>query len=110
MFCYVPTFCDSLQRYDATEIFGKTLLRSVFKYHRKQILDQFHRDRESIPLERRKLLLTNFPPFLNKLDVEIATIKSPIWDPHFKMSSIPFSNLDEKKKGIYFNIHNIKVV
>lgn len=101
MFCYVPTFCDSFQRYETTEIFGKTLLRSVFKFHRKQILDQFHRDRESIPVERRKLLLTNFPPFLNQLDVELSVTRSPIWDPHFKMNSIPFSNLDSKTKGLF---------
>lgn len=104
MFCYAPIFCDSFQRYDMTEIFGKTLLRAVFKYHRKQILDQFHRDRESIPVERRKLLLTNFPPFLNQLDGEISFTKSPIWDVHFKMNSIPFTTLDSKFKGKFWPV------
>lgn len=99
VFCHVPTFCDSLQHYDVTEIFGKTLIRAVFKYHKRQILDQFHRDRDSIPVERRKLLLSNFPPFLNHLDEEVSVTRSPIWDVHFKMNSIPFSTLDSKLKG-----------
>ncbi|KAJ8950083.1 hypothetical protein NQ318_017808 [Aromia moschata] len=93
IFCHVPTFCDSLQHFDTTMIFGRTLLRAMFKYIRKQIMDQFHRERDSMPQERRILLLTNFPTFLNQLDEEIYAANSPIWDPDFKPHSIQFQTL-----------------
>ncbi|XP_076270136.1 gcn5 acetyltransferase isoform X2 [Rhynchophorus ferrugineus] len=84
VFCYVPTFCDSLPHYETTQIFGRTLLRAVFKYVRKQILDQFHLERDKMTAERKVMLLNNFPPFLNQLDEEIYSPNSPIWDVDFK--------------------------
>ncbi|XP_072393674.1 histone acetyltransferase KAT2A-like [Diabrotica undecimpunctata] len=93
VFCYVPTFCDSLQHFDTTMVFGRTLLRAVFKYIRKQIMDQFYKERDTMPPERRQLLLTNFPPFLNQLDEEIYAAHSPIWDPEFKATSLHFQSL-----------------
>ncbi|CAH1105077.1 unnamed protein product, partial [Psylliodes chrysocephalus] len=93
VFCYVPTFCDSLQHFDTTMVFGRTLLRAVFKYIRKQIMDQFYRERDTMPPDRRQLLLTNFPPFLNQLDEEIYASNSPIWDPDFKATSVHFQSL-----------------
>ena len=30
-YCHVPAFCDSLQHYDTSLIFGKTLIKSVFQ-------------------------------------------------------------------------------
>nr|XP_023019465.1 histone acetyltransferase KAT2A [Leptinotarsa decemlineata] len=93
VFCYVPTFCDSLQHFDTTMVFGRTLLRAIFKYIRKQIMDQFHRERETMPQDRRVMLLTNFPPFLNQLDEEIFASNSPIWDPEFKSQSLHFQSL-----------------
>uniref|UniRef100_A0A8D3CU78 histone acetyltransferase n=1 Tax=Scophthalmus maximus TaxID=52904 RepID=A0A8D3CU78_SCOMX len=41
-YCNVPQFCDSLPRYETTQIFGRTLLRSVFTVMRKQLLEQIH--------------------------------------------------------------------
>ncbi|CAH1117979.1 unnamed protein product [Phaedon cochleariae] len=93
VFCYVPTFCDSLQHHDTTMVFGRTLLRAVFKYIRKQIMDQFHRERDTMSADRRVMLLTNFPPFLNQLDEEIYATNSPIWDPNFKAQSVHFQSL-----------------
>ncbi|XP_028147187.1 histone acetyltransferase KAT2A isoform X2 [Diabrotica virgifera virgifera] len=93
VFCYVPTFCDSLPHFDTTMVFGRTLLRAVFKYIRKQIMDQFYRERDTMPPDRRQLLLTNFPPFLNHLDEEIYASNSPIWDPEFKATSLHFQSL-----------------
>jgi histone acetyltransferase len=94
VFCNVPTFCDSLKHYDTTMVFGRTLLRAVFKYMRKQIMDQFNRERDKMPQERRVMLLTHFPPFLNQLDEEIYAHESPIWDPEFKQGpSVHFQPL-----------------
>ncbi|RZB39129.1 histone acetyltransferase KAT2A [Asbolus verrucosus] len=100
VFCNVPTFCDSLKHYDTTMVFGRTLLRAVFKYMRKQIMDQFHRERDKMPQERRVMLLTHFPPFLNQLDEEIYAQESPIWDPEFKHGpSVHFQSLLESAKS-----------
>ncbi|XP_060516786.1 histone acetyltransferase KAT2B [Cylas formicarius] len=97
VFCYIPTFCDSLQHYDTTQVFGRTLLRAVFKYFKKQIMDQFHKDRDTIPSEQKVMLLNNFPPFLNQLDEEIYAQNSPIWDVEFKAHSIPYLLVDPSK-------------
>lgn len=100
MFCYIPTFCDSLQRYDTTDVFGRTLLRIVLKYLRKQITEWFHKESYSIPSQRRSVLSTNFPHFLNQLDEEVSDEKSPIWDVNFKMQVLPNQILtDPKLKG-----------
>uniref|UniRef100_A0A8B9J5G6 histone acetyltransferase n=1 Tax=Astyanax mexicanus TaxID=7994 RepID=A0A8B9J5G6_ASTMX len=45
-YCNVPQFCDSLPRYEATQIFGRTLLRSVFTVMRKQLLEQKRKSSE----------------------------------------------------------------
>ncbi|XP_057653056.1 histone acetyltransferase KAT2A isoform X2 [Diorhabda carinulata] len=100
VFCYVPTFCDSLQHFDTTMVFGRTLLRAIFKYIRKQIMDQFYRERDTMPSDRRQFLLTNFPPFLSQLDEEIYASNSPIWDPDFKSTSLHFQSLlDSRLRG-----------
>ncbi|KAG5889323.1 hypothetical protein JTB14_027471 [Gonioctena quinquepunctata] len=56
-------------------------------------MDQFHRERDTMPQDRRVMLLTNFPPFLNHLDEEIYSSNSPIWDPEFKAQSLHFQSL-----------------
>lgn len=58
-YCNVPQFCDSLPRYETTQIFGRTLLRSVFTVMRKQLLEQARQ--EKLPPEKRTLILTHFP-------------------------------------------------
>ncbi|XP_044266959.1 histone acetyltransferase KAT2A isoform X2 [Tribolium madens] len=100
VFCNVPTFCDSLKHYDTTMVFGRTLLRAVFNYMRKQIMDQFNRERDKMPQERRVMLLTHFPPFLKTLNEEIYAQDSPIWDPEFKQGPPQhFQNLFESGKN-----------
>lgn len=104
VFCHVPAFCDSLKHYDTTAVFGKTLLRAVFRYVKKLMMDQFHQERDRMSMERRVciqvdrnkvqgfeivdwfqvLVLTHFPPFLNHMEEEIYAASSPIWDPEFK--------------------------
>lgn len=64
MFCYVPTFCDSLPHYDTPVVFGKTLLQAVFKPLCKGLMDKCHNDRDKITPERRVLLLTHFPKYV----------------------------------------------
>ncbi|XP_066149368.1 histone acetyltransferase KAT2A [Euwallacea fornicatus] len=90
VFCEIPKFCDSLPHYETTQVFGKRLLRAVFKYIRKQMMDQFHKERDTMTFERKIMLLNNFPPFLNQLEEEIYSPNSPIWDPEFKAQPITF--------------------
>lgn len=97
MFCYIPTFCDSLQRYDTTDVFGRTLLRFLLKYIRKPIIEWFHKGRNNLPLQRSALLSTNFPLFLNQLDEEVCEEMSPIWDVNFKMQLFPMQTLEDPK-------------
>ncbi|XP_050309764.1 histone acetyltransferase KAT2A [Anthonomus grandis grandis] len=90
MFCYVPSFCDSLPHYDTVDVFGRRLLKSVFKYIRKQMMDQFYLEKETMTPERRVMLLNNFPPFLNQLEEEIYSPNSAIWDPDFVAQPVSF--------------------
>ncbi|GAB6030513.1 Histone acetyltransferase kat2b [Chamberlinius hualienensis] len=86
-YCHVPAFCDSLQHFDTTHIFGRTLLRSVFQTMRRQLLDKFRTEKDRMPPEKRSLVLTHFPRFLSMLEEEVYGANSPIWDPDFKQSS-----------------------
>lgn len=62
-YCNVPQFCDSLPRYETTQIFGRTLLRSVFTVMRKQLLEQARQEKDKLPPEKRTLILTHFPKY-----------------------------------------------
>ena len=64
-YCHVPSNCDSLPKYDTTQIFGRTLLKSVFQTMRKQLLDKFKAEKEKMPPEKRTLVLTHFPKYVH---------------------------------------------
>ncbi|XP_061123468.1 histone acetyltransferase KAT2B isoform X5 [Syngnathus typhle] len=83
--CYsnVPRFCDSLPRHETTQIFGRTLLRSVFTVMRKQLLEQARQEKDKLPPEKRTLILTHFPKFLSMLEEEVYSHSSPIWNQDF---------------------------
>uniref|UniRef100_A0A8C8D7P7 histone acetyltransferase n=1 Tax=Oncorhynchus tshawytscha TaxID=74940 RepID=A0A8C8D7P7_ONCTS len=78
-YCNVPQFCDSLPRYEMTQIFGRTLLGSVFTVMRKQLLEQARQEKDTLPPEKRTLILTHFPKFLSMLEEEVYSHSSPIW-------------------------------
>ncbi|TNM92739.1 hypothetical protein fugu_018141 [Takifugu bimaculatus] len=82
-YCNVPQFCDSLPRYQTTQIFGRTLLRSVFTVMRKQLLEQARQEKDKLPPEKRTLILTHFPKFLSMLEEEVYSHNSPIWSQDF---------------------------
>ncbi|XP_033831029.1 histone acetyltransferase KAT2B isoform X2 [Periophthalmus magnuspinnatus] len=82
-YCNVPQFCDSLPRYETTQIFGRTLLRSVFTVMRKQLLEQARQEKDKLPPEKRTLILTHFPKFLSMLEEEVYSHNSPIWSQDF---------------------------
>ncbi|XP_053120087.1 histone acetyltransferase KAT2B isoform X3 [Hemicordylus capensis] len=86
-YCNVPQFCDSLPRYETTQVFGRTLLRSVFTVMTRQLLEHARQEKDKLPPEKRTLILTHFPKFLSMLEEEVYSQSSPIWDPDFMASS-----------------------
>ncbi|XP_030058616.1 histone acetyltransferase KAT2B isoform X2 [Microcaecilia unicolor] len=86
-YCNVPQFCDSLPRYETTQVFGRTLLRSVFTVMRRQLLEQARQEKDKLPPEKRTLILTHFPKFLSMLEEEVYSHNSPIWDLDFMVTS-----------------------
>lgn len=57
----MPVFCDSLPHFETTLVFGRTLLRAVFRSVRRQLMDKCHSERDRMPPEKRVLVLTHFP-------------------------------------------------
>lgn len=93
VFCHVPAFCDTLEHFETSLVFGRTLLRAVFKSVCRQLMDKCHGEREKMPLEKRILVLTHFPRFLALLEEEIFNEASPIWDINFKQ--VPPAHLQQ---------------
>ena len=60
-FCHVPVFCESLQKYDATLIFGRMFLSSVFLTMRRQLMERFTAEQDKMLPEKRTLVITHFP-------------------------------------------------
>ncbi|MGH0137833.1 UNVERIFIED_CONTAM: hypothetical protein FKN15_038397 [Acipenser sinensis] len=86
-YCNVPQFCDSLPFHETTQVFGRTLLRSVFTVLRRQILEQARQEKDKLSPEKRTLILTHSPKFLSMLEEEVYSHNSPIWDEEFMASS-----------------------
>ncbi|KPI98197.1 Histone acetyltransferase KAT2A [Papilio xuthus] len=53
VFCHVPAFCDSLPHFETSLVFGRTLLRAVFKSVCRQLMDKCHSERDRMPPEKR---------------------------------------------------------
>lgn len=89
VFCQVPAFCDSLPHYDTTRVFGRTLLRAVFKSVCRQLMEKCHSERDRMSPEKRVFVFTHFPRFLSQLEEELYSETSPIWSPEFKQAPPP---------------------
>lgn len=100
VFCKVPAYCDSLKHYEVTQIFGRHFLKSVFPYIQRQIMDQFHQERERMPKEQRVMILSHFPPFLDQLNEEVFSPNSKIWEAEVKpLATNQLQSLLESKKS-----------
>lgn len=84
VFCHIPAFCDSFPHFETTQVFGRTLLRYVFRSVRRQLKEKIKNERSRMPPERRHLIFNYFPRFLAQFEEEIYAPSSPIWDPDFK--------------------------
>uniref|UniRef100_A0A8C1SB66 Histone acetyltransferase n=1 Tax=Cyprinus carpio TaxID=7962 RepID=A0A8C1SB66_CYPCA len=79
-YCHVPQSNDSLPRYETCQVFGRSLLKSIFTVTRRQLLEKFRVEKDKLPPEKRTLILTHFPKFLSMLEEEIYGENSPIWE------------------------------
>uniref|UniRef100_A0A8C7NNT0 Histone acetyltransferase n=1 Tax=Oncorhynchus mykiss TaxID=8022 RepID=A0A8C7NNT0_ONCMY len=84
-YCHVPQSNDSLPRYETTQVFGRSLLKSIFTVTRRQLLEKFRVEKDKLLPEKRTLILTHFPKFLSMLEEEIYGENSPIWEADFTM-------------------------
>lgn len=79
-------FCESLQRFDATHVFGRTLLSSVFHVMRKQLMEKFTTEQDKMLPEKRSLVLNHFPKLVlvnvllgyTQLNVNTSCKKKPM--------------------------------
>ncbi|XP_063041096.1 histone acetyltransferase KAT2A isoform X2 [Engraulis encrasicolus] len=92
-YCHVPQSNDSLPRYETTQVFGRSLLKSIFTVTRRQLLEKFRMEKDKLPPEKRTLILTHFPKFLSMLEEEIYGENSPIWEADFTMPAAEGSQL-----------------
>lgn len=60
-YCHVPQSNDSLPRYETCQVFGRSLLKSIFTITRRQLLEKFRVEKDKLPPEKRTLILTHFP-------------------------------------------------
>ena len=60
-YCHVPQSNDSLPRYETTQVFGRSLLKSIFTVTRRQLLEKFRVEKDKLLPEKRTLILTHFP-------------------------------------------------
>uniref|UniRef100_A0A146KV88 histone acetyltransferase n=4 Tax=Lygus hesperus TaxID=30085 RepID=A0A146KV88_LYGHE len=102
VFCYVPMICDSLRHFDASVVFGITMLRSVFKSLKKELMDKFHLGIERMQSEERASILPALPRFLDLIEEEIYTLTSPIWEEDFKATPPPHlqATLERKRQEL----------
>lgn len=67
IFCHMPMFCSSLPHYETTLVFGRTLLRSIFRSESKKLLDRCQADKDKFTDEQKTLFLHlpkySFHPF-----------------------------------------------
>ncbi|XP_069041780.1 histone acetyltransferase KAT2A isoform X2 [Lepisosteus oculatus] len=92
-YCHVPQSCDSLPRCETTQVFGRSLLKSIFTVTRRQLLEKFRVEKDKLLPEKRTLILTHFPKFLSMLEEEIYGENSPIWEADFTMPATEGSQL-----------------
>ena len=61
--CYnfVPSFCETLDKYETVLIFGISFLRIVFTLVRQELIEKFTADKDKIPSEKRTLVWTYLP-------------------------------------------------
>ncbi|KAG8316337.1 Histone acetyltransferase kat2b [Homalodisca vitripennis] len=76
VFCHVPVFCDSLPHFETTLVFGRTLLRAVFRSVRRQLMDKCHSERDRMPPEKRVLQGSLLAVYTLQLNLPLGSAKT----------------------------------
>ncbi|BET00304.1 PCAF (P300/CBP-associated factor) N-terminal domain [Nesidiocoris tenuis] len=98
VFCFVPTFCDSIRHYDVSNIFGRTMLRSAFKGLKKDLIDKLYTENDRLSPEERAKFLPHLPRLMDLLEEDIYSPNSPIWEKDFKVIyPVHLQALDRKR-------------
>jgi histone acetyltransferase len=58
---YVPSFCDSLEKYETIMIFGISFLKLVFSIIKQEIQEKFISEKDKIPSEKRAIFSNYLP-------------------------------------------------
>jgi histone acetyltransferase len=58
---YVPSFCDSLGKYDTIMIFGISFLKLVYSIIKLDLQEKFSNEKDKIPLEKRQIVWNHLP-------------------------------------------------
>lgn len=56
----MPMFCSSLPHYETTLVFGRTLLRAIFRSEAKKLLDRCQADKNKFK-DDQKILFLHLP-------------------------------------------------
>ena len=93
-YCHVPAFCDSLERHETIQVFGRKLLTSIFDPMHKQLLDKVNKEKEKEKMssDKKAVIIEKFPKFMQQLSEEIANANSPIFDEDFKLKPPAFAS------------------
>lgn len=61
--CYnfVPSFCDSLEKFETIGIFGLSFLKLVYPIIRQELYDKFAAEKDKIPAESRVIFASSLP-------------------------------------------------
>ncbi len=51
-------------------------------------MGKFRSEKDKMPLDKKAMVLTQFPRFLSILEEELFATNSPIWDPDFRQVSL----------------------
>ena len=58
---YVPSFCDSLDKYDTIMIYGPSFLKLVFGLIKHELQDKFISEKDKIPADKRNIFCNYLP-------------------------------------------------
>lgn len=78
-YSYVPSFCDSLEKFDMVTIFGVSYLKLIYLIIKQELQEKFLNEKEKIPVEKRQIVWNHLPKFLNSLEDELYSETSTIW-------------------------------
>jgi histone acetyltransferase len=60
-YSYVPSFCDSLEKFDMVTIFGVSYLKLIYLIIKQELQEKFLNEKEKIPIEKRQIVWNHLP-------------------------------------------------